>query len=47
MVLPSNIDAFYEAFAVKPGDRMYRAPERACQNLVKRILAEVPCASCC
>jgi len=22
----SNIDAFYDAFAVKPGDRMYRAP---------------------
>ena len=22
----SNIDAFYEAFGVKPGDRMYRAP---------------------
>ena len=23
----SNIDAFYDAFAVKPGDRMYRAPD--------------------
>jgi putative endopeptidase len=23
----SNIDAFYDAFAVKPGDHMYRAPE--------------------
>ena len=22
----SNVDAFYDAFAVKPGDRMYRAP---------------------
>ena len=30
----SNIDAFYDAFGVKPGDRMYRPPERACQNLV-------------
>ena len=26
-VPPSNIDAFYDAFGVKPGDRMYRAPE--------------------
>jgi putative endopeptidase len=24
---PSNIDAFYDAFEVKPGDRMYRAPD--------------------
>ena len=24
----SNIDAFYDAFAVKPGDRMYRPPEQ-------------------
>ena len=24
---PTNIDAFYEAFGVKPGDKMYRAPE--------------------
>jgi len=23
---PSNIDAFYDAFEVKPGDHMYRAP---------------------
>jgi putative endopeptidase len=23
----SNIDAFYDAFGVKPGDRMYRPPE--------------------
>ncbi|HTP39793.1 MAG TPA: M13 family metallopeptidase [Steroidobacteraceae bacterium] len=23
---PSNIDAFYDAFSVKPGDKMYRAP---------------------
>ena len=23
----SNIDAFYDAFGVKPGDRMYRAPD--------------------
>lgn len=23
----SNLDAFYEAFSVKPGDRLYRAPE--------------------
>ena len=26
MGLTSNIDAFYDAFAVKPGDRMYRPP---------------------
>jgi len=26
-VPPSNIDAFYDAFALKPTDRMYRAPE--------------------
>jgi putative endopeptidase len=24
----SNIDAFYDAFGVKPGDKMYRAPEQ-------------------
>ena len=36
----SNIDAFYDAFAVKPGDRMYRPPERACQNLVKANLVK-------
>jgi predicted metalloendopeptidase len=23
---PTNIDGFYEAFEVKPGDKMYRAP---------------------
>jgi predicted metalloendopeptidase len=23
----TNIDAFYEAFGVKPGDKMYRKPE--------------------
>lgn len=27
-VPPSNIEAFYEAFGIKPGDRMYRAPEQ-------------------
>ena len=24
----SNIDAFYDAFSVKPGDKMYRAPDQ-------------------
>jgi predicted metalloendopeptidase len=24
----SNIDAFYDAFGVKPGDRLYRPPEQ-------------------
>jgi predicted metalloendopeptidase len=27
-VPPTNIDAFYEAFGIKPGDGMYRAPEQ-------------------
>lgn len=25
---PTNIDAFYDAFGVRPGDKMYRAPEQ-------------------
>ena len=24
----SNVDAFYDAFSVKPGDKMYRAPDQ-------------------
>jgi putative endopeptidase len=27
-VPPRNIDAFYEAFGVKPGDAMYVAPDQ-------------------
>ena len=30
----SNIDAFYEAFGVRQGDRLYRRPERASPHLV-------------
>ena len=30
----SNIDAFYDAFGVKPGDRMYRAPAERVKDLV-------------
>ena len=30
----SNVDGFFDAFGVKPGNRLYRAPARAGQDLV-------------